>query len=245
MRNTFITLALSILFNTSLYAQSIIVDPSEMFFPTEMLVEKQLYDYWHNDTLFLSLFAQALGHSPNSCEIDSMLNIQLQNTAIKKNILYSSELIKLEEPVICYGYPKNVYRFTWFHNELKYDYNPYSIRIEEDDIDNHIVIYSYCYWGKNICNYDCDTLALNEEQWSDFIKLINDFNFWEKPSTLDTLVAVFGGSTYILESYVDNRYHVIFRETALDSSIDNLQKYLWKLTGLKKNKSKKKSCKLF
>lgn len=244
MKNVFITLVFSILF-TSIYAQNNIVDTSELFFPTEMLVEEQFYEYWRNDTLFLSLFAQSLGHSPNSCEIDSMLNMNLQKIAINKNTKYSSKLIQLEEPILCYGYPKNAYRFTWFHDELKYDYNPYSIRIEEDDIGNHSVIYSYCHWKNNICNYDCDTLTLNEEQWLDIIKLINDFNFWEKSSTLDTLVAVCGGSTYILEGYVDNRYHVIFRETALDHSIENLQKHLWKLTGLKKNKSKNKSFILF
>ena len=244
MRNVFIALVFPMLF-TSIYAQNNIVDTSELFFPTEMLVEEQFYEYWHNDTLFLSLFTQSLGHSPNSCEIDSMLDMNLQKIAINKNIRYSSKLIQLEEPILCYGYPKNVYRFTWFHNELKYDYNPYSIRIEEDDIGNHSVIYSYCHWKNNICNYDHDTLTLNEEQWLDIIKLINDFNFWEKSSTLDTLVAVYGGSTYILEGYVGNRYHVIFRETALDHSIENLQKHLWKLTGLKKNKSKNKSFILF
>ena len=43
MKNVFITLVFSILF-TSIYAQNNIVDTSELFFPTEMLVEEQFYE---------------------------------------------------------------------------------------------------------------------------------------------------------------------------------------------------------
>ena len=222
-----------------LKAQSNIEKHALLYFPTDMLMERQLYEYWQNDTSFISLYTQAIGHSPNINELDSILNIQLYKIALNKNNRYSLVLQKLEEPILCHGYSKNVYRFTWFHNELKYDYTPYSIRIEENNIDNHIMYVSYCHWNKNTnCSINHDTITMNKKKWQDFIQIINEYDFGDAPSILDTLAIVYGGSVCILESYINGQYHAIFRNETLDPKMGIVKKHLWKLTGLKRNKSK-------
>ncbi len=220
----------------SAFSQSNLADTSVLYFHTVLLVHKQLGDYWRNDSAYMSWIGEMIGHHPDSCEIDSMINIRLHESALHSNSLYSSFLQKLNEPVLCNGYSTTVYRQTWFQNELKDNYSPYSIRIEEDKNGGHTAYFSYCVWDWRWRDSSIhhDTIAIDKNKWEEFVLLMNEYDFLDKPSTLDTSIVVFGGSTCILESWEKGKYHAVFRNVSIDPTICEMQLYMWQMIGMKR-----------
>ena len=229
-------LSLLLLASTFSYAQKYTTDTSSFYFPTEVLLKKHLDAYWRNDSTSLAVFSDELGHEPDSLEMDSLIDMRLKSLALSSNRFYSSFLQKLDEPILCNGYSTTVYRQTWFQNELKEDYSPYSIRIEEDENGGHVAYFSYRLWDWRwkVPSLHHDTIVIDENGWEDFVLQIDKYGFWEKPSMLDTLIIVFGGSTCILESWENGKYHAVLRNCSLDPKLCDLQLYMWRLIGMKR-----------
>ncbi len=222
--------------STFSYAQRYTTDTSLFYFPTEVLLKKHLEAYWRNDSASVAVFSDDLGHDPDSLEMDSLIDMRLKSLALSANRIYSSSLQELDEPVLCNGYSTAVYRQTWFQNELKSDYSPYSIRIEEDEKGGHVVYFSYRLWDWKwkVPSLHHDTIFIDENSWEEFVFQIDKYGFYNKPSMLDTLIIVFGGSTCILESWENGEYHAVFRNCSLDPKICELQMYMWRLIGMKR-----------
>ena len=199
-------------------------------------MKKHLETYWRNDSASMSVFSDSIGHAPDAFEMDSLIDMRLKNLALSSNSFYSSFLHELDEPVLCNGYSTTVYRQTWFQNELKDNYSPYSIRIEENENGGYAAYFSYCVWdwrwrGVSIHH---DTIAIDKNKWDEFVLLMNEYGLLDKPSTHDTLIAVFGGSTCILESWEKGKYHAVFRNVSIDPTISEVQLYMWKMIGMKR-----------
>lgn len=234
--NKILILPLLLMASTFSYAQKYTIDTSSFYFPNEVLLKKHLDAYWRNDSTSLAVFSDELGHEPDSLEMDSLIDMRLKSLALSSNRFYSSFLQELGEPVLCNGYFTTVYRQTWFQNELKADYSPYSIRIEEDENGGHVAYFSYRLWDWKwkVPSLHHDTIAIDENSWENFVYQIGEYGFGEKPSMLDTLMIVFGGSTCILESWENGKYHAVFRNCSLDPKICELQKYMWRLIGMRR-----------
>lgn len=222
--------------STFSYGQRYITDTSSFYFPTEVLLEKHMDAYWRNDSASLAVFSDAIGHEPDSLEMDSIIDMRLKSLALSSNRFYSSFLHELDEPVLCNGYSTTVYRQTWFQNELKDNYSPYSIRIEEDKNGGHTAYFSYCVWDWmwRDSSIHHDTIAIDKNKWEEFVLLMNEYDFLDKPSTLDTSIVVFGGSTCILESWENGKYHAVFRNVSIDPTICEMQLYMWQMIGMKR-----------
>ncbi len=238
MRSINKTLVLPFLLVTSTfsYAQRYTTDTSSFYFPTEVLLKKHLEAYWRNDSASVAVFSDDLGHEPDSLEMDSLVDMRLKSLALSANRIYSSSLQELDEPVLFNGYPTTVYRLTWFQNELKADYSPYSIRIEEGENGRHVAYFSYRLWDRKrtVPSLHHDTIVIDENSREELVRQIDKYGLYNKPSMLDTLIIVFGGSTCILESWENDEYHAVFRNCSLDPEICELQMYMWRLIGMKR-----------
>lgn len=231
--NTSVLLSVMLTVGTFLFGQSNDVKTSKFYFPTEMLIEKQWGNHWRNDSTYVSFFAETMSRYPDSIELDSLINMRLQSSALFENGFYSSMLGILEEPILCNGYPTTVYRISWFLDERRDNYSPYSIRIEEDDNGGHMAYFSYRCFDKKYryASIYHDTIVIEGKSWEELVRQVDEYDFWNNPPKLDTLIIVFGGSTCILESWKNGKYHAVFRKPSIDSKMDKVRLFMWRMTG--------------
>lgn len=139
-------------------------------------------------------------------------------------------LKRLDEPVLCHNYHKEVYRFTWMSSWFFYEYDPYAVRIEAQEDGSAILFCNYHTYNKG-CG--CDVFPISSQTFEQFKKMINDIG--RKAPTFtgnERLNDVY----FCLETKVNGRYHVIFRGEGEDVKLDDLQQFLWNLIGLGNNK---------
>lgn len=142
----------------------------------------------------------------------------------------SDFLKRLDEPVLCHNYHKEVYRFTWMSSWFFYEYDPYAVRIEAQEDGSAILFCNYHTYNKG---GGSDVLSISSQTFEQFKKMINDIG--RKAPTFtgnEKLNDVY----YCLETKVNGRYHVIFRGEGEDAKLDDLQQFLWNLIGLGNNK---------
>lgn len=219
-------------------AQNYIITKDSLYFKDSSLLNMSYKEQFLQDSSIMQQFAEKLGHYPSNREFDSVFFLDRMALAKSKNIHHSSFLKKLHEPILCDGYPHEVYRLTWHSGLLAYEYHPYSIRIESFDDGKHFVYFSYVKWDRrhNQLPSKTDVWKLDEATWNEFLALLEKLCFWDMPSEQETTIAVYDGNTLILEGYKGNRYQAVFRKESLDSAIDQISLYLWNLTGIRKNK---------
>jgi len=201
------------------------------YFPTELLINKDsIYDDYLSQWYNAERYYHDLGHYPKEGFIDSIKMKRFEERAENLAGWYSEQLIMLDEPILCDGYPKEVYRLTWSNNAFYFTYNPYCMRIEVDQ-DEAVLFCSYYKWD-NCTGYQfyCDIIPLEKTTYYTFIELFNKSNFLSEKPILDN-----GGSNYIFESYKDELYHVIFRGKGENENLDEIQQFLWTLPQLGKN----------
>ena len=202
------------------------------YFPTELLISKDsVYDdylsQWYNEEKYYRDF----GQYPKEGFIDSIKMKRFEERAENLSGWYSEQLIILNEPILCNGYSKEVYRFTWSYNTSYYIYNPFSIRIEPDENVGALMYCSYNRW--NDCDgymHHFDVFFLDQNKYSFFLELIEEASFWNSKPMMDN-----GGSNLILEAFKDGRYHVIFRGRNQNKRLDEIQDFLWGLLGFEEN----------
>ncbi len=203
------------------------------YFPSELFMNKDsCYDNylskWFNEERYLRVY----GEYPKDGLIDSVKDSLLEKRAECYAGWYSDRLIQLKEPILCNGYPRDVYRFTWSSNEVYYIYDPYCMRIELDDEGNAIMYCSYLRWDdcEDYILY-CDIVPLQKSEITEMLSLLKRTNMDRVKPLLDN-----GGSNNILEANINGKYHVIFRGDGEDEGLEELREFLWKLTGLGENK---------
>lgn len=225
------------LFNEALAQNNTIVEET-LYFKDSLLLNMGFKDQFLQDSSNIRRYAKELGRYLSNRELDSVFFLDRMSIAKSDNIRHSSFLNELHEPILCNGYPNEVYRLTWYNGFLAYEYQPYSIRIENFDDGKHVVYFSYVKWNRrhNRLLSKTDVWELDETKWNAFLALLNKFCFWDMPSEQETAVMVCDGNTLILEGNKDNQYKAIFRIEDLDPAVDQIEDYLWNLTGIKKNK---------
>ena len=203
------------------------------YFPSELFMNKDsCYDNylskWFNEERYLRVY----GEYPKDGLIDSVKDSLLEKRAECYAGWYSDRLIQLKEPILCNGYPRDVYRFTWSSNEVYYIYDPYCMRIELDDEGNAIMYCSYLRWDdcEGYALY-CDIVPLQKSEITELLSLLRRIHQDSAKPLLDN-----GGSNNILESNLNSQYHVIFRGDGEDEGMEELREFLWGLTGLGENK---------
>lgn len=205
-----------------------------LFFPAKLLVGYDTaYSNMISQAVTFEKFYSQYQYYPKKEVIDSLKEAAILNLGEQKARWLSWQLIQLNEPILCRNIHKNVYRYEWCYNGTKnLTYNPYSIRIEPTDLGKATMYCSYSL--SDFCgNYQiyCDVIPVNEINYSYFISLIAKLDFYEKDSVLGS-----GETSSILEANINGQYHVIFRGEGEDPALDELQKFLWSLTGLGENK---------
>lgn len=82
-----------------------------------------------------------------------------------------------------------------------------------------------------------ETRSLTEDEWAGFSSLVNETCFW-KLSTVEGDAIAMDGAWWVLEGSTDGYYHVVTRQSPVDSSYRELCLYMLKLSGLKPDASK-------
>lgn len=139
-----------------------------------------------------------------------------------------SKLSQLNEPMLCDKNTKESYRFVWYGDGILHFYDPYCFRIEKVD-GLTFVYFSYQLWDK--CEESTlfhDVFFLRPEDCECLSTLISKLNQNVKSDNINV--------TSSFEANIDGQYHVIFRGEGEDPALDELQKFLWSLTGLGENK---------
>lgn len=203
------------------------------YFPTELLLNQDTsyYNYvsqWYNEEKYFRDY----GIQPKEGLIDSLRTAQFQFRAECLAGWYSDRLIQLNEPILCNGYPRDVYRYTWSTNAVYCTYDPYCMRIEFDEEENAIMYCSYLRWDdcEGYALY-CDIVPLQKSEITELLSLLRRIHQDSAKPLLDN-----GGSNNILESNLNGQYHVIFRGDGEDEGMEELREFLWGLTGLGENK---------
>ncbi len=234
-------LTLSVLFgfllNEALAQNNTIVEDSS-YFKDSLLLNMGFKDQFLQDSSIIWRYAKELGYYPSNRELDSVFFLNRMSIAKSENNRHSSFLKELHEPIICNGYPNEVYRLTWYNGFLAYEYQPYSIRIESFDDGKHFVYFSYVKWNRwhNRLFSKTDVWELDETNWNGFLALLKKYCFWDMPSVQETTLMVCDGNTLILEGNKDNHYQAVFRIESLDSAVDQISDFLWNIIGIKKNR---------
>lgn len=236
-----LTLTLSLLFGflfNVASGQNNTIDEDSLYFKDSLLLDMSFKDQFLQDISIIQRYSEEIGHYPTNRELDSVFFLERMSLAKAENNRHSSFLKELREPILCNGYPNEVYRLTWYSGFLAYEYQPCSIRIESFDGGKHFVYFSYVKWNRrhNKLVSKTDVWELDETNWNGFLTLLRKYSFWEMPSKLEATIMVCDGNTFILEGYKDNQYQAVFRIESLDSAVDQIGDYLWNLTGIKKNK---------
>lgn len=191
-----------------------------------------------SDSSYHERFYEIAGRYPDDRDIDSLVLSGMRRDAMYYENWCSLNLYELKEPVLFDNYTQDVYRFTWFiNNAVHHEYEPYSIRIEPDEIGGAIMYFSYRLW--DYCEeypIYCDIIPIDKEVYQKFAEMIDRIGLVDKPSIVDEEDCFEGQYLNILEANVDGQYHVIFRGEGEDPALDELQKFLWSLTGLGENK---------
>lgn len=204
------------------------------YYPTELLVSNDsVFDAYYSHYLN-ARFYDDYGYYPQKSIIDSIKDALAFHSAECLVGWYSRQLIQLQEPVMCNGYSQNAYRFVWSGGQKMqyFTYDPYSFRIELDSLGRGVLYCSYCLY--DACDENQvygDVVFMNKTKTEEFLELIKKLCFWTCKPKNDN-----GGNSYILEANIDGNYHVIFRGEGEDPALDELQKFLWSLTGLGENK---------
>lgn len=140
----------------------------------------------------------------------------------------------LNEPILCNKHSTNAYRFTWTSNQYPYEYDPYSVRIEIQE-DGHAIMFCNYYCGKEErgSKLNCDIISMDSLSLGQFIQKTNDVDLKDEVFSAG---AENNSIIYSFEANIDGHYHVIFRGEGEDPALDELQRFLWSLTGLGENK---------
>ena len=206
--------------------------PGHWYFPESKLVRSNLtHEDFVRQYVNVETYKSVFGHFPTEKELDSLIKLKEEQDAEELAGLYSDELAQLKEPVLCEGSNNDVYRFVWSHN-LHHTYNPYCIRVESTKEGSFIMYCSYILFHPCDENQSyCDVIPLDENAFSQLLGIIEQSDFWNSKPINDN-----GGTNCILEANVKGKYHVIFRGEGEDPNLDELQRFLWSLTGLGENK---------
>lgn len=205
------------------------------YYPTELLIscDSSLNAYASYRINPESFFSEH-GYYPQKRTLDSIKDAFAFHSAEYLIGWYSRQLIQLNEPVMCNGYSQNAYRFVWSGGQKMqyFTYDPYCLRVEFDSFGSATLYCHYCLFDECDENQTyCDVIFLNESKTDEFLKYIEELCFWTSKSVNDN-----GGKSIIFEANVNGQYHVIFRGEGEDPALDELQKFLWSLTGLGENK---------
>lgn len=216
--------------------QKLLTDTVRWFFPTVLLNDVESHRKYLADSIYLSNFKRDFGRFPTAKEFDSLCRRTAFNTAETLIGWYSWHLLRLQEKELCNECVNNTYRFTMISNFHYYNYEPCSFRIELRD-DGQAVLYC-SYEKRNAYEKElyCDIYPMDEQDLSGFQKLLNKIDFWNACPNDEPASLAEKSINYILEANVDGQYHVIFRGEGEDPALDELQKFLWSLTGLGENK---------
>lgn len=207
------------------------------YFPSDALLDKGTAQKEVTDKCYSTRFYHEFGHYPDQRETDSLIALMAKNSAEMLENWYSWELLDLQEPAIFNQYSKEVIRISWNCKKAGYLYDPYSLRMEIEGDSSAIL---YCSYRK-VDEYGkyplfCDVILLTSEELRRCKYMIENFAVSHKQSVID-ISNLFGKDcNLIFESNIDGQYHVIFRGEGEDPALDELQKFLWSLTGLGENK---------
>jgi hypothetical protein len=146
---------------------------------------------------------------------------------------YTKYLKTLKEPSIYKQRDisnKKVFRFTWLRT---FD-EPVSIRLEIKP-DGSGIIFAKKTYGAG--GYEVGRIKKNKkkkitkEKIDEFLKLIEEKNFWDLPSTDDSLGI--DGALWMIEGLYDQKYHLVERWSPKTSAVREIGLFLLDLNGLK------------
>ena len=207
------------------------------YFPTETLLDIDYYDNLVEDTAYLKGYYNEHGCYPDKRVKKRLAKDMAAQAAEFAGGWYSWNLLRLNEPVLCNGSVNDIYRFTWIANTFFHEYDPYSIRIERQDEGSAIV---YCNYetrsGREISSLCCNIFSIDANTFNQFLELVNTIRFGDGKSLTHQKGWQNSSVTMILEISNNSKYHVIFRGEGEDEGLEELQRFLWVLTGLGENK---------
>lgn len=203
------------------------------YFPIEKLMYSSAY-YKKRQDKYINRgpFKDRYGRCPTDKEIDSLIERIAYDEALERANWCDVRFSILNEPVLHDGNNKVLYRFSWSSNKADHLYVPYSFRIELDEGANAIMYCSYVLWDE--CDEDLvyhDVMLLDKTSFDSLSMMVGRADIIHNTPLLDG-----GGLSYILETCKDGQYYVVFRGLDEDQSVEELQQFLWKLSGLKENK---------
>lgn len=213
------------------------------YFPSKLFLcpKESFYNYvrneYQNGFELFELGDGIIDHHPNDHELDSIASLLAIKSSEYKNGLYSYYLMRLDEPVICNGFPYEVYRLSWINKDYLYIYDTYSMRIEIQEQDKAIMYVSYRYTSdcENSPLY-CDVIPLEDYEIGKFNELMQLEDYWGMDFTIEADALDGPKGTFIFEMYKNDSYKVVFRNASQDSVLNKINDMLWKYTGLKRNR---------
>jgi hypothetical protein len=121
-----------------------------------------------------------------------------------------------------------VYRFLW----LRTFHHPVSVRLERDRYFAQLVSIELNGAGgyEPGTVWRTDNISVSDEQWVEFILLLNKATFWNQ-ETHRRDDAGLDGSQWVLEGVKDGRYHVVDRWSPVSGDYREACLYLLKLSG--------------
>ena len=207
-------------------------------FPSETLLKEELYNTAIPDSTPISFITTNDGRSPTKEEVSRTRSGMAEYSAGTLINWCSRNICRLKESSIYDKDDDNTYRFTWISTLYPYSYEPYTMRICIDDNGQALLYFSYESF--DFCENRrlfCDIMLLEKSALNDFMELVKklDLDNSEKVKRkVDELLC--SKSLSLLEANVKGKYHVIFRGEGEDPTLDELQRFLWNLTGLGENK---------
>ncbi len=128
-----------------------------------------------------------------------------------------------------------IYRFTW----LRSFHHPVIVKIEKQKNDMKIFFKELDGRG----GYEPGKIikekekSISQEDWCEFIKLLNDLDYWQVPS-LEEKPGGNDGAQWILEGVTNNRYHIVDRWTPRKGKYREIGLFMLKLAGFNFDKNK-------
>ena len=211
-------------------------DTVRWFFPTELLYDVESHKKYIADSIYQSNYKRDFGRYPTAKETDSLSRRMAFNTAESIIGWYSWHLSRLQETELCNDYREDIYRFTMVSNFRFYTHEPCSFRIEHSDDGRAVLYCSYEKRNEYETELYCDVYPMNEKVFSEFLAILEKDDFWDACPNVEPASLAEKDINYILEANVKGKYHVIFRGEGEDPALDELQRFLWDLTGLGENK---------
>ena len=207
-------------------------------FPSEILLEEELRNAVIPDSVLRSFVTADFVRPPTEDEL-AQKRLELAEYSVGTLINWCSRNIcKLNETSIYDAKTEKTYRFTWISTLSPYSYEPYTMRICLNDNGSALLYFSY--EGFDICENRrlfCDIILIEKNLLDGFVELVKKLDFANCAKVnrkVDELIC--SKSISILEANINGHYHVIFRGEGEDPALDELQKFLWSLTGLGENK---------